>query len=75
MITRRNLLSGRGSSVPYRQRYPPQPNKLERCPGSECCGTLVIAEEEKIPLGGLVEGLKNFGYVDGETIFLSTASE
>jgi len=28
------------------------------------------AEEEKIPLGGLVEGLRNLGYVDGENIIL-----
>jgi putative ABC transport system substrate-binding protein len=28
------------------------------------------AEEEKIPLGGLVEGFRNLGYVDGENIIL-----
>ena len=28
------------------------------------------AEEEKVPLGGLVEGLRNLGYVDGKTIVL-----
>jgi putative ABC transport system substrate-binding protein len=28
------------------------------------------AEEEKIPLGGLVEGLRNLGYVDGKNIIL-----
>ena len=28
------------------------------------------ADEEKIPLGGLVEGFRNLGYVDGKTIVL-----
>ena len=28
------------------------------------------AEEEKIPLGGLVEGFRNLGYVDGKNIVL-----
>jgi putative ABC transport system substrate-binding protein len=28
------------------------------------------AEEERIPLGGLLAGFKNFGYVDGENIIL-----
>src|SRR6266566_3630412 len=28
------------------------------------------AEKERIPLGGLLEGFKNFGYVDGENIIL-----
>jgi putative ABC transport system substrate-binding protein len=69
MITRRSLLVGLGvgwistalSAFAQQGRKKPRIGVLWHA-GS--------AEEEKIPLGGLVEGLRNLGYVDGENIII-----
>jgi putative ABC transport system substrate-binding protein len=69
MITRRSLLIGLGvgslsAALPAFAQQRTSPKKI---------GVLWhagSAEEEKVPLGGLVEGLKNLGYVDGKNIIL-----
>ena len=69
MITRRSLLVGLGvgwisTALPA---FAQQGRKRPRIGVLWHAGS---AEEEKIPLGGLVEGLKKLGYVDGENIIL-----
>jgi putative tryptophan/tyrosine transport system substrate-binding protein len=69
MITRRNLLNGlsAGSISAVLPASAQQARKIPRVGVLWHAGN---AEEEKIPRGGLVEGLKALGYVDGETIIL-----
>src|ERR1700730_2067118 len=69
MITRRNLLVGAGvgwssTAVPA---FAQQARQRPRIGVLWHAGS---AEEEEIPLGGLVEGFRNLGYVDGENIIL-----
>src|SRR5258707_6273487 len=69
MITRRSLLVGLGVgwiSTAFRA-FAQQGRKRPRIGVLWQAGS---AEEEKIPLGGLVEGLRKLGYVDGESIIL-----
>ena len=70
MITRRSLLVvglGVGSLSTALPASAQQARKMPRVGVLWHAGS---AEEEKIPLGGLVEGFKNLGYVDGENIIL-----
>jgi putative ABC transport system substrate-binding protein len=69
MMTRRSLLVGLGVGSLSRARpaFAQQGGKSPRIGVLWHAGS---AEEEKIPLGGLVEGLRDFGYVDGKNILL-----
>ena len=69
MITRRSLLVGLGvgSLSPALPAFAQQRGKSPRIGVLWHAGS---AEEEKIPLGGLVEGFTNLGYVDGKNIVL-----
>src|SRR5882762_5479230 len=69
MITRRSLLValGVGSLSPALPAFAQPGGKSPRIGVLWHAGS---AEEEKIPLGGLVEGLTNLGYVDGKNIVL-----
>ena len=69
MMTRRSLLVGLGvGSLPRALPAFAQPGgKTPRIGVLWHAGS---AEQEKIPLGGLVEGFRNLGYVDGKNIVL-----
>ncbi len=69
MITRRTLLVGLGvgSLSTALPAFAQQGGKSPRIGVLWHAGS---AEEEKIPLGGLVEGFRNLGYVDGKNIIL-----
>jgi len=69
MITRRSLLVGLGvgSLSTALPAFAQQGGKSPRIGVLWHAGS---AEEEKIPLGGLVEGFRNLGYVDGKNIVL-----
>ena len=69
MITRRGLLVGLGvcSLARALPAFAQQGGKSPRIGVLWHAGS---AEEEKIPLGGLVEGFRNLGYVDGKNIVL-----
>ena len=69
MITRRSLLVGLGVSSlsPALPAFAQQGGKIPRIGVLWHAGS---AEEEKIPLGGLVEGFTNLGYVNGKNIVL-----
>ncbi len=69
MITRRRLLVGLcvGSLSTGPPAFAQQGGKSPRIGVLWHAGS---AEEEKIPLGGLVEGFRNLGYVDGKNIVL-----
>jgi putative tryptophan/tyrosine transport system substrate-binding protein len=69
MITRRSLLValGVGSLSTALPVFAQQGGKSPRIGVLWHAGS---AEEEKIPLGGLVEGFRNLGYVDGKNIVL-----
>jgi putative ABC transport system substrate-binding protein len=69
MMTRRSLLVGLGvgSLSTALPAFAQQGGKSPRIGVLWHAGS---AEEEKIPLGGLVEGFRNLGYVDGKNIVL-----
>jgi putative ABC transport system substrate-binding protein len=69
MITRRSLLVGLGvgSLSTALPAFAQQGGKSPRIGVLWHAGS---AEEEKIPLGGLMEGFRNLGYVDGKNIIL-----
>jgi putative ABC transport system substrate-binding protein len=69
MITRRKVLVGLGVG----SLSTPLPAFAQQKATSPKVGVLWhagSAEEEKVPLGGLVEGFRNLGYVDGKNILL-----
>jgi ABC-type uncharacterized transport system substrate-binding protein len=69
MITRRKVLVGLGVG----SLSTPLPAFAQQKATSPKVGVLWhagSAEEEKVPLGGLVEGFRNLGYVDGKNIVL-----
>jgi len=69
MITRRSFLVGLsvGSLTTALPAFAQQGGKSPKIGVLWHAGS---AEEEKIPLGGLVEGFRNLGYVDGKNIIL-----
>src|SRR5438270_5960544 len=69
MITRRSLLVGLGAGW-LSMALPAFAQQGRKRPTIGVLWHAGSAEEEKIPLGGLVEGLRNLGYVDGENIIL-----
>jgi putative ABC transport system substrate-binding protein len=69
MITRRNLLVGLGL-VSLSTALPASAQQGGKSPRIGVLWHAGSAEEERIPLGGLVEGFRNLGYVDGQNIIL-----
>jgi ABC-type uncharacterized transport system substrate-binding protein len=69
MITRRRIVAGCGLSIlpGVRLAAAQSSNRLPKVGVLWHGGN---AEEERIPLGGLVEGFKDLGYVDGKSISL-----
>jgi ABC-type uncharacterized transport system substrate-binding protein len=69
MITRRNLLVVLGL-VSLTTALPASAQQERTSPRIGVLWHAGSAEEEKIPLGGLVEGFRELGYVDGKNIVL-----
>ncbi len=69
MITRRSLLVGLAVG-PLSTALPAFAQQGGKSPRIGVLWHAGSAEEEKIPLGGLVEGFRNLGYVDGKNIVL-----
>jgi putative ABC transport system substrate-binding protein len=69
MITRRSLLVGLGVGS-LSTALPAFAQHAGKSPRIGVLWHAGSAEEEKIPLGGLVEGFRNLGYVDGKNILL-----
>ena len=69
MITRRSVLIGVGvGSVSI--ALPAFAQQAARTPRVGVLWHAGSAEEERVPLGGLVEGLRDLGYVDGKNVVL-----
>src|SRR5262249_7013554 len=69
MITRRSVLVGLGVGS-LSTALPAFAQQKATSPKVGVLWHAGSAEEEKVPLGGLVEGLRDFGYVDGKNIVL-----
>ncbi len=69
MITRRDLLVGLGA-VSLSTALPASAQHGGKSPRIGVLWHAGSAEEEKIPLGGLVEGFRDLGFVDGKNIIL-----
>jgi putative ABC transport system substrate-binding protein len=69
MITRRSVLVGLGVSS-LSTALPAFAQQAAKGPKVGVLWHAGSAEEERVPLGGLVEGLRELGYVDGKNIIL-----
>ena len=69
MIARRSLLGGLGAASLW-AALPAFAQQVGKIPRIGVLWHAGNAEEEKVPLGGLVEGFRNLGYVDGKNIVL-----
>jgi putative ABC transport system substrate-binding protein len=69
MIARRSLLGGLGGASLW-TALPAFAQQVGKSPRVGVLWHAGNAEEEKVPLGGLVEGFRNLGYVDGKNIVL-----
>ncbi|PYM76000.1 MAG: hypothetical protein DME10_02250 [Candidatus Rokuibacteriota bacterium] len=67
MIARRSLLGGLGAASLW-AALPAFAQQVGKGPRIGVLWHAGSAEEERVPLGGLVEGFRNLGYVDGKNI-------